>query len=271
MMVPIPTDPEAQRELVKAARDYADSLVKGPLKEFGGLLGDQLGHWRQMNQVRFLFKAKKYMEEKGVDPKKLLPDVFVPLIEEAGNTEDETLSDVFARLMAAHLDEKDDEKVHPSYTKIAGQISPLDFRILQIIDAREREQLELEQQYIKEHRWGEPLPPLATPDEIEIELTHQGHNVTPGKIDRSLENLHRLRLIRGSTADTLLRTRFWLKLTMLGGRFLEAGSDPTARWRASQQQYSASFLADSPERSVDELRGQIETLRQDMPNLVVAQ
>jgi hypothetical protein len=210
------------------------------------------------------------MEEKGVDPKKLLPDVFVPLIEEAGNTEDETLSEVFARLMAAHLDEKDDENVHPSYTKIAGQISPLDFRIVRIIDAREREQVELQDKYMKEHRWGEQLPPLVNPDAIETELTNQRHTVTPGKIDRSLENLHRLRLIRGSTADLHIRTRMWLKLTTLGGRFLEAGSDPKTRWRASHQ-YNSSFLADSPERSVDELRGEIEKLRQDMPNLIVAQ
>lgn len=270
MMVPIPTDPEAQREIVKAARDYADTLLKSPLKEFGEILTEQFGHWKLMNKVRCLCIAKKYMEEKGVEPKKMLPDVFVPLMEEAGNTEDETLSEVFARLLAAHLDEKDDENVHPAYTKIAGQLSPLDFRILRIIDGREQAQFELQQQYINEHRWGNQLPPLATPDEIENELTNQGHNVTPGKIDRSLENLHRLRLIRGATADLNTRIRKWLKLTMLGGRFLEAGSDPKTRWRGSQQQYNASFLADSAERSVDELRGEIETLRQDMPNLIVA-
>jgi hypothetical protein len=256
MMIPIPTDPEAQREIVKAARDYADSLLKSPLKEFGGLLADSIGHWRQMNQVRFLFKAKKYMEEKGVEPKKLLPDVFVPLIEEAGNTSDEALSEVFARLAAAHLDEKDEQNVHPSYTKIAGQLAPLDFKIMQIIDAFERSEWE---------QRGKPgaLYRKNTPEDMLKELTSQGHNVTLEKVERSLENLDRLQLLRGYMPDTDPRILAQIKLTSLGGRLFEAGSDPKSRWRSHRRPI--------PEESpLDQLKGEIAELKRNQMQLRVA-
>lgn len=262
MMIPIPTDREAQREIVKAAREYADTLLKSPLKEIGGLLADQIGHWRQMNQVRCIFNAKKYMEEKGVEPTKMLPNVFVPLIEEAGNTDDETLSEMFARLMAAHLDENQTDTVHPSFTKVAGQLSPLDFQIMRIIDLRESAEWERLQRAAAGR-------PRTSPDDIYDEVHKQGHQIKRGMIDRCLDNLDRLRLIRAHAADAFTGSFVWLTLTTFGGRLLEAGSDPKTRWRAQGEE--TKFMDDSPERSLQQIRRELRSLKESMPNLFVAQ
>jgi Abortive infection alpha len=112
------------------AKDYADLVIKGPLGEIGGVLTDTLGHWRLRNQVRLLLKTKQWLEEKGVDPKPIMPEVLVPLLQDASNVEDESLSGMFSALLANHLDSSQQERIHPSYTKVLSQLSPLDARVM---------------------------------------------------------------------------------------------------------------------------------------------
>ncbi|HPD17886.1 MAG TPA: Abi-alpha family protein [Planctomycetota bacterium] len=127
--------PDESQTLAKAvgvAREYADIVVKGPLSELGGMLTDVVGNWRLKNRVRIMLRTKRWLEERGVEPRKVLPDVFVPLLEDGGNVEDESLSDMFASLLACHLDPAQQAQVHPSYTKVLAQLSPLDARIMLI-------------------------------------------------------------------------------------------------------------------------------------------
>ncbi|HYX71856.1 MAG TPA: Abi-alpha family protein, partial [Nitrososphaera sp.] len=119
-----PEEVQALGKAVDVAKDYADSIVKGPLSELGSILSDTVGYWRLKNQVGLILKAKKWLEGKGVAPNKLLPDIFVPLLNDGGNVEDETLSDMFASLLACHLDPGQQSLVHPSYSKVLAQLSP---------------------------------------------------------------------------------------------------------------------------------------------------
>lgn len=114
-----------------AAKDYADTVLKGPLAQLGGILSDTVGHWRLRNQVRLLLRAKQFMEERGVEPGKVLPDIFVPIVEDASAVGDEKLSDMFASLLASHLDAKSSNPVHPSFAKVLAQLSPLDARLVE--------------------------------------------------------------------------------------------------------------------------------------------
>jgi hypothetical protein len=121
---------EISRELAETARHYVDKVVDAPLKEIGGLLTDTISYWRFKNKVNTILKAKRFLEGKGIEPKKLLPDVFVPLIEEAGNVQNEKLSDMFASLLASQLDPNSQDIVHPSYAKTLGQLSALDAMVI---------------------------------------------------------------------------------------------------------------------------------------------
>ena len=51
------------------AREYADAVLLGPLKQLGGILTDTIGGWRLRNQVRVLLGARKLLEENKIDPK----------------------------------------------------------------------------------------------------------------------------------------------------------------------------------------------------------
>ena len=126
---------EGTKAALATAKGYADIILKPPLEQIGGILSDTIGLWRLKNQVNVMLKAKKFLEAKGVsNPTKLQPDIFVPLLEQASYTEDETLSDMFARLLAANADAERSSEVHPSFAKVLGQLSSVDARVLLIMD-----------------------------------------------------------------------------------------------------------------------------------------
>ena len=140
MNVP-PIDPETLRTLAIAAKDWSGLVVIPTAKEVGGMLADSVRQKRFMRQMRCLVEAKKFMEENGLDPVKVLPDVFiVPVLEEAANIDDENLSEMFARLLAAGVAEGGRATVHPSFAKTLGQLSTLNVKVLNLIDTREREE-----------------------------------------------------------------------------------------------------------------------------------
>src|SRR5262245_29988070 len=98
-----PEDLQGLGKALETAKDYADAVLLQPLNQIGGILSDTMGYWRLKNQVRLLLKAKKLLEESNINPDKMLPEIFVPLLEDGGNVEDETLADMFASLLACHL------------------------------------------------------------------------------------------------------------------------------------------------------------------------
>ncbi len=115
---------------LQVARSFADAVLLKPLGELGGILSDTIGYWRLKNQVRLMVKAKGWLEQKKVDPAKVLPDIFVPILDEGSKVEDEQLSGMFASLLASHLDSRTQDRVHPSFPKVLSQLSPLDARAM---------------------------------------------------------------------------------------------------------------------------------------------
>jgi hypothetical protein len=125
---------KAVEETAKTIRHYLDCILAAPLSEFGLLLKDQISYWRFKNQVNAALKAKLFLESKGVDPKALSgqvsPALVVPLIEASGEAADDTISTMFANLLADAIDPATAPLIHPSYGKVLNQLSPLDAHVL---------------------------------------------------------------------------------------------------------------------------------------------
>lgn len=121
---------QAFGKALDAAKDYADTIVKAPLQQLGGILADSVGYWRLKNQVRILLKAREFLKRSGIDPHAILPDIFVSILEEGSYHSDESIAEMYAALLAAYLESGDQQDVHPSYCKMLSQMSPLDASLL---------------------------------------------------------------------------------------------------------------------------------------------
>ena len=218
--------PEELNPLAKAleaAKDYADAILKPPLEQIGGLLADAAGYWRLKNRVNVLLKAKAYCEDRGLKPEKLLPNIFVPLLDEAGNTDDPDMSDMFAELLTSHLDPDKRNGVHPSFGKTLAQLGPLDARIMKMIDRKDEYNVGVREKFRAKERAGaegqakqkrrrkrkqtQNRPRIyvegeAMWNEINLEsVAREEHGVTAEEAHLSIANLRRLGLIEKIALD----------------------------------------------------------------------
>lgn len=117
------------------AINFADQYLGGSLRNilyrFSDMIDDNIRLWQFKNQVKIALKAKEYCNSKGIDnPRKLENCIIIPLIEDAKNIEDDHLVELFSGLLANYLDPNSYKLVHPSYSKIISELSPLDAQII---------------------------------------------------------------------------------------------------------------------------------------------
>jgi hypothetical protein len=222
---------ESLKQALGAAKEYANLIVKPPLEQLGGLLEDTVGYWRLKNKVNLLLKAKQHCEERGVQPEKMLPNVFVRLLEAGADTDDAQLSEMFARLLATHLDPASQSDVHPSFAKVLGQLGPLDVKILKLIDEREKLQWQSPKSPTRDQ-----FPKLGRMPLLE-ECKKQLNDIPAGQIRLSLDNLERLGICEDDAfiyAAAGLNGSIGISITKFGS-FLLCACEGTEYWRRRLQ------------------------------------
>lgn len=122
--------------LEKIAEPLAEEGVKllsavcgKPAGEVGGIVTDQLRYWRWRNRLRVAAKAAKLLEESKVAAKITPPGFLLPLLEAAGDSDDEAVQDLWGKLLAAGI-EKESAR-HPAFRKTIERMSGDDGRFLE--------------------------------------------------------------------------------------------------------------------------------------------
>jgi len=87
-------------EAFKVAKDFIGKLVNPALEEGGGLIKDNIAYWRFRNQINLSIKAKKFLEDKGISPKKVLPKTLISILENGSLEEDDYMQNKWASLLA---------------------------------------------------------------------------------------------------------------------------------------------------------------------------
>ena len=72
---------EAIKQSFEAAKEFVGKLVNPALTEGGGIIQDTIKFWRFKNQINIALKAKQFLEEKGIEPVKVLPKTLVSILE----------------------------------------------------------------------------------------------------------------------------------------------------------------------------------------------
>lgn len=119
---------EGLKESFKTAKEFAGKLVSPALEEGGGIIQDNLKLWRLKNQINILLKAKKFLEDKGIDPKKVLPKTLISILENGSLDEEEEMQNKWAALLANAASSNHNTK--QSFAKILNELSPLEARLL---------------------------------------------------------------------------------------------------------------------------------------------
>src|SRR3712207_5720420 len=107
-----------------AVQEFLGAVVGSPAQEAGSWLADSIRYKRWKSQLRILSKAQKHLERAGIDPKTVDLSVLVPLLESGSLTEDETMQDRWAALLANAASGYD--TVSPAYPSILSQLAPRD-------------------------------------------------------------------------------------------------------------------------------------------------
>ncbi len=114
---------ELNKKLVEKGLEYADDIIKPPLKEVGGIFTDTVRFWRYRNQLRIAAKAKDLHVEYGLSTKKIPVKTLASLMEYSSLEENEVLQDMWANLLANSTDSNKEFDGHFTLITILKEIT----------------------------------------------------------------------------------------------------------------------------------------------------
>lgn len=116
---------------------FVSRFISGSLEQAVGIVEDKLRYIRWERQQRLIRRAEEYMREQGLSaPNKPMPlKNAVPLLEYATIEENDSLQDMWARLLVNGTNESTGVNIERSFIEILAQLSPLEAQILQVIYA----------------------------------------------------------------------------------------------------------------------------------------
>lgn len=87
------------KPLVETGCGLIESLLGEPFKVTGQLLADQVYAWQWKNRVRIAARAQRILSGSNIAPRVLPPGFLLPLIEAAGNVEEDSMQEMWANLL----------------------------------------------------------------------------------------------------------------------------------------------------------------------------
>jgi hypothetical protein len=101
--------------------------VMGPASiEFGGIFEDLTRFYRYKRLLTISDKVESLLARRKIEGKTtpISPRVAIPMLDAASLEDDETLQDVWAKLIANSMDPHFEAAIHPGYIEIVKQMSP---------------------------------------------------------------------------------------------------------------------------------------------------
>lgn len=194
----------------KEATEFINSIIPGFVKDFGGVLSDQVKFWRFKNQINIIQKVKNKIESSGLMVKEAPLKVLLPIIENSSLEEDESIQDKWANLLANSVT---NHEVSPNYPEILKELSPIEVSIL--------DQLFNEAQKESDYKKRKEL-------QFSKQAICSIYKLTQDKADLLIENLFRLNLCQSPAGSGIavgeykfaLRTNEIFEFTSLGYDFV---------------------------------------------------
>jgi hypothetical protein len=129
-------------DLVRRAGKFLGGVFGPASIELGHLFGDQMKFWRFKNAVNILEKAQAIIDERGLKPEQVNSLGFgegLLLLEAASMEEEESVQDMWARLMANAVDPQSATKPEKVYVDILKSLSGREVIFLDLLAKIEEE------------------------------------------------------------------------------------------------------------------------------------
>jgi hypothetical protein len=178
--------------------------------QLGELAGDEVKFWRFKRSLKHAQKAKKMLDTAGLKPHQVPFRTLVPLVEGGSLEDDEHMTEKWAALLANAAG--GESNVPPSFPSVLRELEPTEARLLDVV-------------YDSMMSLG---PDFRRKYGVEREsLARDGFSVTEAEFQYHVDNLVRLRLIRGM--ELLSQDEFAaIGLTEFGRAFVRACRPPSA-------------------------------------------
>lgn len=198
--------------------------IAGPAaEEFGLTLKDHVRLVRLKRQVRLWQRAKEFLEQASIDPKRVPLKLLGPIIESGSLEEDDLLQDKWAALLANAATGHEDE-IHPSFVEVLKQVSSLEALFLDTLFS-----LRHHKGPRGEGKLGDDQLITGMFPALKNELSTKTQRAKVADIRRKFDetglnlNLDRLGLVK---VEKLSAEVFWYEMTRFGVRFITACQSP---------------------------------------------
>ena len=113
-------------ELAEKVGGFISKVIGPACNQLGGIMGDWAGYFRYTNLSTIADKVERRHSRRKLQGKTIpIPPRFaIPILESASLEDDETLQDVWAKLIANSMDPHFKPGIHPGYIEIVKQMSP---------------------------------------------------------------------------------------------------------------------------------------------------
>lgn len=113
---------------------FLAKILGEPLQDAVGIFGDKLKFMRMKRLIRIIDEVNKMIDEEGIVNMRPIPPKFaIPIMEYASLEEDDTLQDLWCKLLANGLDSTYNFELKYFYIDIIKSLTPLDVKILNYI------------------------------------------------------------------------------------------------------------------------------------------
>jgi hypothetical protein len=180
---------ELAKPLVETACSLISKLLDRPFRLASGIVSDELNYWRWRNRVRIFSRAQQVLERHSLAARVVSPSFMLPLLESAGDVEDDDLQSLWATLIVNAS--QDAVHRHPAFIDILRQITRDEAMILTTV-ATSRSMPVL---FIAEEHSAYNATRFVS------EIPHRLQLSEPTMLDAYIDNLERLGLLSSIAVD----------------------------------------------------------------------
>ncbi|HBE69146.1 MAG TPA: hypothetical protein DDW52_13430 [Planctomycetaceae bacterium] len=92
------------KPIVETASNLLERLAGKPCEIAGEIVADQLYAWQCARRISIFNKASENLKRERIDPRTIAPGFLMPLLEAAGNIDDEELQKLWANLLVSAVE-----------------------------------------------------------------------------------------------------------------------------------------------------------------------